>query len=502
MIVVSPYDLAGLDPTKSQAGGVIQHVNIAYNRLLKFKTGPEYDPLAFPGEIVPDLATKWELPDERTFVFTINPKAKWQNLPPLNGRPFVAHDVVYAYQQYKAGGPSAFYMRFVESVDAVDDRTVQIRLTEPFADQLVYFASRYLPIFPKELAERGELATKAVGTGPMILKEARKGERMVWERNPDYFEGTPPLDGITFEILSDEPARVQRIRARQADVALTTFSNIESIEQLLSTNPDIAGTRAHPISGRINWAFQLRKEPWQDVRMRRGVSLALNLQKWGNLVYGEGLWYVGPNIPWPSVLDKEPSFADLGRWYQYDPSEAKKLIQAAGGEGLHVEIFYYPYRTDYDDFANLAVEDLRSVGLSPKVQKVDYTTFNSQWIPGQYSSVAFGWKAIPVAPDDIFSGYYRSGSSLNRWGINDPQMDRLVDKQRRSTDLNERRQIWRQIWDMDLDQVWYVDLPDTIQFNVMQPWVQGLRFGWIQTNVTDAYDIGQQLSHVWLNQRS
>lgn len=495
----SNYDLAGLDPTQSLAGGVIQHANLAYNRLLQFKTGPDWNPLAFPGDISADLSTKWEQPDDKTYVFQLAQNAKWQNVAPLNGRPFVAEDVVYAYQKYKAGGAATYYMRFVDTVEAVDRSTVRIRMKEPYADQLPYFASRYMTIFPRELAESGELNTKAIGTGPMILKEARKGERMVWDRNPDYFGGGVPLDGVTFQIIASEPTRIQLLKAHQADAAPTTFTNIDSVRELVKSNPDAQGTRADPLSGRINFAFQLRKSPWNDVRMRRAVGMGLDIRTWGDLTYGKGLWYVGPNIPWSNVMDKEPSFEDLGKWYQHDLGEAKKLVQAAGGQGADVEVFYYPYRTDYDDFADLAVKDLKALGLNPKVQKVDYTTFNAQWLPGTFNAVAFGWKAIPVAPDDIFSGYYRSDSDLNRWGVKDAKVDELVDKQRRTTNASDRKQIWKQIWDMDLDQMWYVDLPDTIQFNVMQPWVQGLRFGWIQTNVTDAYDIGPQLTHTWIN---
>lgn len=244
--------------------------------------------------------------------------------------------------------------------------------------------------------------------------------------------------------------------------------------------------------------MQLRKAPFTDVRVRRAISLAVDLQKWGDLGFGDGLHYTGPNIPWAMVRDAEPTFKDLGRWYGYDPAEAKKLIDAAGISGQNFELLYYPYRPNYDDFANLLLEDLRKVGLSLTIKKVDYATFNASWVPGTFNDFAFGWKAIPVASDDIFSGYYRSDSTLNRWGIKDSQVDALVDKQRRATTTDERRSVWKQIWDMDLDQMWYFDIPDSIQFNVMSPKVQGLRFGWIQTNVADAYDTGPQLTHTWL----
>lgn len=497
--MASPYDLAGLDPTKSLAGGVIMHVNKVYNRLVRFETGPDFNPTDFPGKVVPDLAASWETPDDRTLVFKLNSGVKWQDVAPLNGRAFTAEDVVLAYEAYKAAGPAATYLRLTDKIEAPDAATVRITLKEPFSDQLAYLASRYLTVFPRELADSGELATKAVGTGPMILKEARKGEQMVYDRNPNYFAGEVWLDGIDHRIVSSAATRDQLMRAGEVDFTPTSFDTIQAVKELIGTQPDIAGTRAVPISGRINLAMQLRKAPFNDVRVRRAVSLAVDLEKWGDLGFGEGVHYKGPNIPWGLARDSEPSFEDLGQWYGYDPGESKKLIDAAGVSGQTFELLYYPYRPNYDDFANLLLEDLRAVGLNVNIKKVDNVTFNAQWVPGTFTDFAFGWKAIPVASDDIFSGYYRSDSTLNRWGVNDPKVDALVDKQRRAASVDERREVWKEMWDLDLDQMYYFAMPDGIQFNVMSPKVQGLRFGWIQTNVADAYDTGQQLTHTWLS---
>ena len=125
--------------------------------------------------------------------------------------------------------------------------------------------------------------------------------------------------------------------------------------------------------------------------------------------------------------------------------------------------------------------------------------FNAKWTVGEYDGIALGWKATPVTPTDVISGYYDPTSSLNRWGIKDDQITDLVKKQDALSNVEERRAIWKQIWDRDLDQMYSVAIPDTIKFSLMSDKVQGFQFGWYQTNLGDVYDIGSQIDGGWLS---
>ena len=79
------------------------------------------------------------------------PGVKWQNLPPLNARPFVASDVKFAYDTYRAGGPSTSYFLNVDKIEAPDESTLTFTMKKPVADFLAPLAGRYLVIFPHEL---------------------------------------------------------------------------------------------------------------------------------------------------------------------------------------------------------------------------------------------------------------------------------------------------------------------------------------------------------------
>jgi len=496
----SPYDLGSLDPQTSTAGVTINHTVIAYNRLMKYDNGPKWDPNDLPGTITNDLAQKFEQPSPTEYVFTLAPNIKFHNVAPVNGRALTAQDVVYSYEKYMAGGAQKYFMQFIDKVTAVDDKTVKITTKRPVADQLAYIASRYLSIFPKELVDSKELATKAIGTGPMILKKALKGERLTWERNPDYFMGPVPLDGIDYVIMSDGTKRDQALRAGQVDLVQSSFNGVESVLELVKSKAAVKGSSAIPVSGRNSIAFQNRSAPWNDVRVRRAVALGSDLKKWGELAYGPGLSFVAPIIPWRMVLNAPPTLGDLGQYYGFNPAEATKLIDAAGVKGHEFPISYYAYNASYDDIADLMVQNMNAIGLKPKTAKTDNNTFNAKWTPGTFEGIALGWKATPVTPTDVISGYYDPASSLNRWGIKDEQISGLVKKQDALSSVDERRAVWKQIWERDIDQVYYVSLPDTLKFNLMSDKVQGFQFGWYQTNLGDTYDIGNQLEDVWLSE--
>jgi hypothetical protein len=171
MVVGVTFDVVTFDPTKSAAGGTITVPNMVYNRLLGFVGGPRYDP--FTLELEPELASSWErTPDGATFTFHLRDDVKWQNLEPLNGRPFVAQDVKFAYDRYAAEGVHQSYWANISSTEAVDDHTFRANMGKVTADFILPLAGRYQTIAPPELVEDESIDTKPVGTGPMIMTEA------------------------------------------------------------------------------------------------------------------------------------------------------------------------------------------------------------------------------------------------------------------------------------------------------------------------------------------
>jgi peptide/nickel transport system substrate-binding protein len=153
-----------MDPTKSAAGGTITVPNTGYDRLIGFASGIHYDPIKL--ELKPELATSWERsPDGLVYTFKIRPNVKWQNVAPLNGRPFVAADAAFAFQRYQKEGVHTAIWSEVDKIEAPDAASLKITLKKPLADFINSLGGRYQTIFPKELVDSGE--SRSVSSVPV-----------------------------------------------------------------------------------------------------------------------------------------------------------------------------------------------------------------------------------------------------------------------------------------------------------------------------------------------
>ena len=502
MKVASSWDVSNIDPVVSAAGGTITVPNTVYNRLLGINRGPDADVFNVP-ELEPELAASWERsPDGLTFTFNIAPGVTWQNVDPLNGRPFVAEDARYALERYASEGVHRAYYTNASTFEAVDDATLKIGMAVPTADFLNPLGSNKQPIFPRELVEDGSIESKAVGTGPMILKEAVAAQHVIFDANPDYWEREVLLDGFEFRIILDASARLAAFRVGQIDYGYTLTPNLSSLNELLDTNPDLQINLLPVTYNGTTFGLNLTLEKYQDERVRRAISLSLDRQLMIDIVFdglGKALWV----IPWTFLFDEEPSVESgaFGDYLRFDPAEAMKLLQAAGAEGLKIDNMYYPYSDLYDRNAEIAQANLKDVGIDMSGGAVDYTEFNSSWVPRELPDASTGaWSTSGFDADNWFFGQVHSESPGNRWRINDPQLDAWAEEQQLELDAEARREIWRQMWDHELDMMYRPTFPTANSIDVLQPWVRGVR--WTGTAPGDNsyyYNWGDQLAHAWLD---
>ncbi len=500
MRVAATWDVGPMDPTVSAAGGTIVVPNMVYNRLIGFVGGPNVDP--FKQALEPELATSWERsPDGMTYTFKIRPGIKWQNLPPLNGRPFVAADAKLAYERYATTGVHQSYWVNVASLEAVDDLTLKINMKKATADFINPLAGRYQTIFPHELVDDGSIGKQVIGTGPMILKEAAAGQHAIFDKNPDYWERQVLLDGAEFRMTPDASARLAAFRAGQVEYAYAVADGKDSVDALLSTNPDLQINHTNPSFGTIPFGMNLSHEKFQDERVRRAIALAIDNAQISTIVFS-GLAKELPLMPWAFVYDEEPA-ADsdaFGNWWRYDPQEAKQLLQAAGAEGLTFNNQYFPYGAYLDRIAELLVPMFKEAGITMTGGKVDYTEFNSQWVGGKLAEVTTsGWLTIGFDPDAWFYNIVYSKSPGNRWKLNDAQMDQWAAEQQVELDPAARREIHRKMWDRSLDQMYWPPLPAQISYEIYQPWLRGIRFGGPLAGNSSYYDWGDQVAEAWLD---
>ncbi|MEZ4554483.1 MAG: ABC transporter substrate-binding protein [Dehalococcoidia bacterium] len=495
--IAATWDVSTFDPTKSAAGGTITVPNLIYNRLLAIKSGPEADP--FKIQIEPELAKSWEVtPDGLTYNFKLQEGVKWQNVAPLNGRALVAEDIAFALQRYSKEGVHQSYYVNVESITAVDASTLRVKLKQPTPEFEVPLASRYQTIFPKDLVDSGEIDKKVIGTGAMVLQEASAGQRVTATKNPDYWRSAPHLDGVEFRIMPDASARLAAFRSGQVDYGYSVVATKTDVDQLTKSVSDIQVNLAALANSILPFGMNLSNPKFADERVRRAISLAIDRKAVNQFLFegiGEEIIHI---LPWNYVFDTRPT--DLGPWTKLDIAQSKQLLDAAGQKDFTINYIYYPYSTTYDRLSEVLVDQFRNAGINLKGGKVDYTEFNSQWVGAKLpEATTSGWAALGFEANTYFYNQIHSTSPGNRWQLKDPQIDEWATQQSVELDPKKRREIHKKIWDRDLDMAYRPPLPYGYAYEVLQPWLRGIRFGAILGANSSYYDWGAQIENTWLD---
>ncbi|MXZ45497.1 MAG: ABC transporter substrate-binding protein, partial [Chloroflexi bacterium] len=398
------FDVVTFDPTLSAAGGTITVPNMTYNKMLGMVDGVQKDP--FKVELKPELAASWERsPDGATWTFQVQDGINWQNLPPLNGRPFVSGDLKFAHDRYAAEGVHRSYWANIGSTETPDDKTYVINMDTVTADFILPLASRYQTVFPRETVDDGTIESNPVGTGAMILTEAEQGSHMNFVRNPDYWEREVLLDGAEFLVMRDSAARIAAFRVGQIDFGYGTGNTLPRLREILGTNPDVQINLSPVTFGGIPFGMNLSNPKFADERIRQAFTLAFDTDLMEELIY-ENLSTTLPLQPWTWVWDEEPTIesGELGPWFgRYNPDEAKKLLKAAGAEDLEFDSIWYNYGPDHDQRTEIILAQLLAVGVKMNSQSVDYTEFNSTWVPAKLEeATTTGWLTAGFDADNAF----------------------------------------------------------------------------------------------------
>ena len=336
----------------------------------------------------------------------------------------------------------------------------------------------------------------------MILNEAIAGQSVTFDKNPDFWERDVLLDG--FDLPAHAGRRCRRpaaaFRVGQVDYAYSLVANISDLQAVLKTNPDIQVDMI-PVVTQNTLGMNLTLAKYQDERVRRAISIAIDRSELLDIVF-DGLGRALHVIPWPYVYDEEPTIESgkLGNWLRHDQAEATKLLQAAGADSLEMNNSYYPYSTAYAQTAEVVQAQLSRAGIN-MTGGVDYTEFNSQWVPRMLPDASTSaWATSGYDADNWFHGQIHSKSPGNRWRIDDAEIDSWAEAQQIELDPDARRDIWQKIWEKDLEQIYRVPLPLGFSFHVYQPWLRGVRFtGTSPGDNNSYYSWGPQLPYAWLD---
>jgi peptide/nickel transport system substrate-binding protein len=481
----SAWDPPVIDPRLTQSIGLFQFAGLTSNRLLRHVFADEasgYNDLTLKG----DLAESWQgSPDQRVWTFKLRRGVKWQNLPPVKGRELTAADVKYCFEAYAKEGVQTFTFQEIEGMETPDTHTLRIHLKTPNALFPQNVAEPVAVIFAREvLEEDGDLKKRLIGTGPYTLKEHTRKVRVVLQRNPDYFDtGRPYVDEYVILSTPDSATRTAAFRTGQSDFLVV--QSLSEVEAVRKTNPG-AVVQAVPFTlTPFGVALAQDRPPFNDVRVRRAISMAIDRQKQVDTVF-EGHGLLGCGVPYNYYQDTKPTMKDLGPWWQYRPAEAKKLLAEAGHpNGFETTLFYYEYNPQMTSQIQLVQQELKkNLNISVKISKLDYTSYYGRYVEGKWDGMAWGFQSgHAVGLDERAYVYMHSKSTKNFFKVNDPVIDELTSKLRQIPGQAEQRATARRIVDREYDQVLRMWMPWGTQFVLFQPHLRNVAGGVLRGTV-------------------
>jgi peptide/nickel transport system substrate-binding protein len=492
----SAWDPPVIDPRLTQSVGLYQFAALAGSRLVRY---------AFPDEasgptdmsLKGDLAESWtSSPDARVWTFKLRQGVKWHNVPPLNGRELVAADVKYCFEAYAKEGAQSFTFQEIEGIETPDKHTVRVHLKTPNVLFPQNVAEPITVLFSREvLEEDGDLKKRFIGTGPYMLKEHTRKVRLVLTRNPDYWDkGRPYVDEYIILSTPDDATRKAAFRTGQAD--FIWVASPSEVEVLRKTNPNVVVQSYHNTLTPFGVALAQDKPPFNDLRVRRAVSMAIDRQKQADTLF-EGHGIIGWGVPYIYYTDKQPTLAQLGPWWQFRPAEAKKLLAEAGHpNGFETTLFYYEYFPQMTSQVQLVQQDLkRNLNINVKITKLDYTTYYGRYVDPKWEGMAWGFQSgHAVGLDERTYQYMHSKSTKNFFRVNDPVIDELTTKLRQTPSQADQRALTKKIVDREFDQVLRMWMPYDNGFLVFQPHMRNGAA--LAIRRTDAYGAAA-IARVW-----
>ncbi|WP_246811391.1 ABC transporter substrate-binding protein [Mesorhizobium sp. AA22] len=364
-------DVATLDPAIGYDWQNWSMIKSLFDGLMDYEPGTT--------NLRPDLAESYEIaPDGKSFTFKLRQGVKFHN-----GREMTADDVKYSLDRVanpKTQSPGAGFFGSIKGhedvaagkaeslagVTVVDPYTVKFELTRPDATFLHVMAINFSHVVPKEEVEKygADFGKHPVGTGAFKLAEWTLGQRVVFERNPDYWhKGLPHLDKVSFEIGQEPIVALLRLQKGEIDIPGDGIPPAKFQEVMADPEQKarvVEGGQLH--TGYIT--MNTTMAPFDNVKVRQAVNMAINKDRIVQLINNRA---VPANQPLPPSM---PGYDKEFKGYPYDVAKAKALLAEAGHpDGFDTQLF--AMNTDPNPrIAQAIQQDLAAIGIKASIQSL------------------------------------------------------------------------------------------------------------------------------------
>lgn len=445
------------------------------------------------GKTSPWLAERWEQNDRATeFTLHLKSGVTFSDGSPVDAKAVVANlDIWYAGRKNEGINPIGLFPKTYERAEAIDASTVKVFFKKPtlgFIPTLGYHGS--ILISPKTLAQpAGQQAdlSKTSGSGPYVVDSWKEGDFVKLVKRKDYNWGpeavghTGPafLDSITYKLVSEPSLRVASVQSGQADIAYN--ASPQELKSLKEEGFTIATPR---YLGFVNgWALNTKHAPYDDVKVRQALQVAVNRQEIIDTVYTPD-W----KLPTSFIQGNVPGATDQSALLAHDPARAEKLLDEAGwvkgadgirvkdGKPLTLTLHSNPYLATSKSVDELIAQQLGKLGWKVNIRAYDVVTFGEK--------VKYGGQAIPAyevtrsfIDAGTVAGILTNANNGENWFALDERdtvLNGLRDSIAGAASLEERQPLLDQLQHYILEQGYFVPRTQMVQrLYVQSPTLKG-----------------------------
>lgn len=467
-----------LNPATTTSGAVHEASEILYNGLVS--VNEDLEP-------VPELAESWEVEDGgATYRFTLRDGVKWHD-----GEPFTSEDVKFSFEEVLLelhSRTAASVGPALDSIETPDEKTVVFNFEQPYAPFLLQLDVTEAPIIPKHIYEGSDplenpANTKPVGTGPFEFVSYKKGSEIRYKANPDYFvEDQPYLDELVMRIIPDPATQVAALESGEVDyLGSVSGPDLARLEE----NPDVETIESTRGSGGSNcimtMSFNLERPIFQDPEVRRAVAHALDRERFvEQILFGAGRVAEAPissGIPWAHAEGLDMPAFDQGEaerlldeagWKESadGPREAQGVEGVPDGTPLRFDFVHF---TTFAKYGELVRQQLGEVGIDVELVALEPEVFPEPvFVDRDFDTNVISY-CNGLDPEIGVRRMYTSENIgpvpfSNSSAYSNEEVDALFEEGTRTTDRDERAEIYRDIQDrvvQDLPYVWLVETVGT-----------------------------------------